>query len=240
MKFNSNVRGPGAGYRFLCKSLFCFATAVILCSAIGSFVQAKVGDSELMTTGCAIADCAQAPFVHWDPPRKIRYGYGMTGRADIALRWYRKAALDGDARAIHNVGLMLITGEGAPRDSVEGARWLRQSFALGVAESGIALGDMARLGLGHPADPARALAYYRDAADRGESRAMHALGNMHALGLGVAVAPAEALFWYILSSDLGHPQAAAARDALTAALPPARRAAVEARARAWAEERRSP
>jgi TPR repeat protein len=44
-----------------------------------------------------------------------------------AVRWYRKAADQGDADAQRNLGLMYATGRGVARDDVEAWRWLRKA-----------------------------------------------------------------------------------------------------------------
>ena len=48
-----------------------------------------------------------------------------------AMRWYRKAAEQGDARAQSNLGLMYANGVGIPKDYVEAARWYRKAADQG-------------------------------------------------------------------------------------------------------------
>lgn len=171
-------------------------------------------------------------FAQWEAARRIRYGYGMTGRAEIAVRWYEKAAKKGDPRAMHNFGLMLTRGQGIEADRDEAGRWLRASLARGVAESALALGNMARLGHTAAADPNGAAAFYRQGAARGDTRSMHALANLYAAGIGVSQSLAEAYFWYYLAAKKGHLLATSARDAARSRLSPATLRDIERRAEA--------
>lgn len=188
--------------------------------------------------GCVL-DCAIDPaFDRWQPAERLRYGYGMTGRDRLAVKWYRRSAEAGDPRAMHNFGLMLSRGQGIAPDPRSGRAWLVRAMARGVSESAFALGQMARTGQGGPADPARARAYLDFAAGRGHVRAMHALGNLHAAGLGGPRSLERAYVWYLLAAEMGHELAAAARDAAAARLPDRVRRRAEAEARAWRRSRR--
>ena len=170
-----------------------------------------------------------AEFDRWDEARRLRYGYGMTARAEHAIRWYGAQARAGDPRAMHNYGLMLATGLGTPADLAEGRRWLGEAFAAGVVESALALGGMERTGAGGPADPARAAAYFRAAAEAGDSRGMHALANLLAAGEGAPASLGEAYVWWSLAAELGHPEAEAARRAARWVMPGAALREAEAR-----------
>ncbi len=44
-----------------------------------------------------------------------------------AFKWFRKAARNGEPTSQHNVGWMLIIGNGVKKDRVEGVYWLRQA-----------------------------------------------------------------------------------------------------------------
>lgn len=184
---------------------------------------------------CAGVDCATVPAVHdrWDRARRLRYGYGMTADPAQAFRWYERSAERGDARAMHNVGLMLVRGQGVERDVEAGRAWLHRSLARNAVESALALAEMARLGIGGPIDHERAAKLYRRAADAGDVRAMHALGNLHAGGLGVRRSDEDALFWYLLASDKGHANAAEAARSLRARLDAEAIAEAEFRAMQW-------
>ena len=52
-----------------------------------------------------------------------RTGEGVLQDAAEAVRWYRLAAEQGDARAQYNLGFAYHTGEGVPQDAVEAHMW---------------------------------------------------------------------------------------------------------------------
>ncbi|WP_218153147.1 tetratricopeptide repeat protein [Tranquillimonas alkanivorans] len=168
--------------------------------------------AEAGTTGAAalcvptLCDAVPPEFDIWDEARRLRYGYGMTARDEVAVRWFRRAARSGDARAMHNLGLMLLRGQGVQVDRAEALRWLEAAAARGVAETALALGNLARAG----GDDEAAVGYYRIAAERGDVRAMHALANMHATGRGVPLSRRLAFFLYEAAARRGHPAAARA------------------------------
>ena len=49
----------------------------------------------------------------------------------IALKWYRKAANQGDARAQYNLGLVYTDGQGVAQDYAEAANWYRLAAGQG-------------------------------------------------------------------------------------------------------------
>ena len=179
---------------------------------------------------CAGEPCpVAASFDHWPAARRLRYGYGMTADDVQAAEWYRRAAEQGDPRAMHNLGIMLLRGEGMAADADVGRQWLHRAMARGATESAFALG-LDALDDGR-AERARALLLF--AAERNHARAMHALGNMHAAGLGGPTRLAEAYFWYRLAAQRRRDTSATARDAARASLPEALRREADARADRW-------
>ena len=50
-----------------------------------------------------------------------------------AVKWYRKAAEQGDAVSQYNLGICYLSGKGVPRDYVEAAKWLRKAATRGDA-----------------------------------------------------------------------------------------------------------
>ena len=222
----------------MCRTL---AIALVLASGFSGPAAAAPGrnapqdDTEL----CMGAACARiAPvFNRWDRPRRIRYGYGMTAREADAIKWYEKAARRGDARAMHNVGVMLVRGMGRPADPTEGRRWLTVSFERGIVESALMLGDMARRGTGGSPDARRAAAFFRWAAEHGDARGMHALANLYVAGAGIPASLPDAYFWYLIAAGKGHVDAGEAKRSAGRLLAPAERMRVERRARAWPDGR---
>ena len=50
-----------------------------------------------------------------------------------AVKWYSKAAEQGDATAQYNLGLMYNSGKGVPRDDAEALNWWRKAAGQGLA-----------------------------------------------------------------------------------------------------------
>ncbi len=183
--------------------------------------------------GCASPACVVADeqvFHHWPPIERLRWGYGMTGRDEVAVRAYAAAAQAGDGGAMFNYGLMLLQGRGVSADPAAGRDWIERSLGMGVVAAALVLGDLERLGSAGTADLRRAAAYYRLGAEAGDVRGMHALGNLYIAGAGVPRAAEDAYVWYLLAAGRGFSASVAPRDRLREVLPPALRAAAEARA----------
>ena len=62
-------------------------------------------------------------------------GKGVPQDYGNALKWFRKAAEQGDADAEHNSGLAYENGEGVSKDDGEAIRWLNKRAADGSEEA---------------------------------------------------------------------------------------------------------
>ena len=51
------------------------------------------------------------------------------------MRWYRKAAEQGDAAAQFNLGVMYANGEGVPEDYVKAYAWMNLAAAQGQKDA---------------------------------------------------------------------------------------------------------
>ncbi len=88
-----------------------------------------------------------------------------------AVKWYRKAAEQGDAYAQYNLGFMYDNGEGVPRDYAEAARWYRKAANQGEADARFNLGVMYSEGQGVPQDYAQAHMWFSLAGAQGDKQA---------------------------------------------------------------------
>ncbi|MGA2402719.1 MAG: tetratricopeptide repeat protein [Syntrophobacteraceae bacterium] len=59
-----------------------------------------------------------------------------------AVKWFRKAADQGDAGAQLNLGLMYLDGLGVPKDYAEAIKWFRKAAEQGIAQAQYNLGVM--------------------------------------------------------------------------------------------------
>ncbi|HEY7486130.1 MAG TPA: tetratricopeptide repeat protein [Streptosporangiaceae bacterium] len=86
-----------------------------------------------------------------------------------ARRWWRKAADQGSALAMFNLGVLLETDRS---DLDQAEHWYRRAHEAGHAEAAMALGDLA---WDHRADREQAERWYRTAAEAGHGYAMFRL-----------------------------------------------------------------
>jgi len=120
-----------------------------------------------------------------------------------AVRWYRKAAEQGYAKAQFNLGDMLYQGKGAAQDYVEAINWIQKAADQGNARAENALGYLYSSGEGVPQDDKQAVACYRKAAEQGYPLAKQALGSMYFYGEGVQQDDGQAVAWYQKAAEQG-------------------------------------
>lgn len=113
-----------------------------------------------------------------------------------AVRWYRKAADQGDDFSQFFLGFCHANGRGGvPLDDVEAAKWYRKAADQGNPEAQYDLGLCYAQGWGVPKNEEEAVKWYQKAAKQGEDYAEFALGFCYANGRGVAKSIALADMW---------------------------------------------
>lgn len=135
---------------------------------------------------------------------------GMLKSSGEALRWYRKAANQGIARAQAILGIAHMSGRGVVKDLAEAAKWLRKAADQGDDRGQAGLGSLYMDGLGGlPRDPAEAIKWFRRSAEQGNANAQVFLGEAYESGLaGLPRDPAAARLWLGKAAEQGHPGAA--------------------------------
>ena len=118
-----------------------------------------------------------------------------------AVKWYRRAAEQGDAYAQNNLGFMYDNGHGVPQDYAEAVKWYRRAAEQGDAYAQHNLGFMYDEGHGVPQDYAEAVKWYRRAAEQGDASAQHNLGLMYGKGHGVPQDNVRAHMWFNLAAS---------------------------------------
>lgn len=114
-----------------------------------------------------------------------------------SLAMFKKAAEQGDARSMAEVGLMLSNGDGAPADLPGAATWLKRSADAGFPEGMLLYAECLLGGKGTPVDEPGAAALYSKAAALGNVPAKSHLARMYQKGVGVPAAdPKKALALY--------------------------------------------
>jgi TPR repeat protein len=101
-----------------------------------------------------------------------------------AMKWYRKAADQGNAAAQNNLGVMYDEGQGVPQNYAEAMKWYRKAADRGFDKAQYNLGNMYKNGQGVPqnatlpADVQREIVGARRALRRDRSRVRPAQGRV--------------------------------------------------------------
>jgi uncharacterized protein len=130
-------------------------------------------------------------------------GDGVERDPSKAVKWLRKAAEQGSARAQCQLGLNYASGIGVKPDKFEGARWLRRAADQGLAEAQFDLGLCYAKGEGVERSAVAAAEWYRKAADQGLPEAQAELGNCYLEGQGVPRDLPEGIKWSRRAAEQG-------------------------------------
>lgn len=125
---------------------------------------------------------------------------------DEALRWFRKAAAEGDAAAEYMVGECHYYGHGTDEDISEALNWYRKAAEHGYVYGQLDVADILSNGDdGVKADPVEAFFWYGKAAEQKNPRATARLGICYEEGEGVKADPAKAFEYYRKAAELESP-----------------------------------
>lgn len=129
------------------------------------------------------------------------YGQGVPKDEKEAVKWFRRAAAQGDAHGEANLGAMYQHGRGVPLDFKEAFKWYRLAAVKGDAFGQASLGAMYANGQGVAQDNQEAVKWLRLAAAQGEPIGLSGLGLMYAYGRGVQRDYVRAYMWLTLGVD---------------------------------------
>ncbi|MEO5340134.1 MAG: sel1 repeat family protein [Magnetococcus sp. MYC-9] len=153
------------------------------------------------------------------------------------LRLIQTLAEQGNPKAQHNLGAMLLQGQGMARDDAAAAHWLRKAAEQGIAPAQHNLGVMLLQGQGVGRDPVEAARWLLAAAWQGDPRSQHTLGALYHEGLGVEQSDEEAFFWLSLSGVNAPqellPHSRAIQEQVASGLSTRERDRVQQRVAAW-------
>ena len=129
--------------------------------------------------------------------------YYKKGNYEEAVKWYTKAAEQGNADAMNQLGKYYYDGHEIVRDKEEAVKWYRKAAEQGNADAMLELGKCYYYGRGVEEDKEEAAKWYRKAAEQyrkaaeqGNADAMFALGGCYEDGCGVEEDEEEAAKWY--------------------------------------------
>jgi len=115
----------------------------------------------------------------------------------------RKAALDGNAKAVYELASRAADGQGSARDAKLALRLFERAAVAGLAPAQFRLGNMFEKGIGTERDLSLARVWYMRAAERGNAKAMHNLAVLHAEGVSGKPDYATATEWFRRAAEFG-------------------------------------
>ncbi|MBQ3535764.1 MAG: sel1 repeat family protein [Alistipes sp.] len=133
-----------------------------------------------------------------------------------AVKWYRKAADQGDAEAQNRLGFCYRRGLGVKQNNTEAVKWYRKAAEQGHAQAQSNLGYCYYSGYGVTKDYTEAVKWYQKAAEQSSVDAYNNLGVCYEYGNGVTKDYAEAIRLYRKAAEQGHAKAKQNMEALLA------------------------
>lgn len=100
-------------------------------------------------------------------------GLGTTQDNAAAVQWFRRDIACHDATAENFLGSMLLEGDGAPKDTVEGMQLLKLAAEQDNDSAFLNIGRAYLFGLGVPKDPNVGMGWYARAAEMGNEQAAY-------------------------------------------------------------------
>ena len=135
--------------------------------------------------------------------RLFQDGIGVLKDEKEAVKWYMKAAEQGDAWSQNSLGACYFNGTGVAKDEKEAVKWYSKSAEQGEAVGQRLLGWCYANGNGVPKDEKEAVKWYTKSAEQGEAVGQRLLGCCYAAGIGVGKDYKKALEWYRKGAEQG-------------------------------------
>ena len=130
-----------------------------------------------------------------------------------ALKFWKLAAEQGDAKAMVNIGLKYEDEQSALYNPKESVKWLQLAAKNNESHGQFLLAYRYHFGVGVVKDYQQALKLYQLSAAQGNLRAQHNLGVMYGNGEGVDEDPVIAYMWFNIAVINGHQHSENARVA---------------------------
>lgn len=136
------------------------------------------------------------------------------GKFEEALKWYEKAAAQGQVKAQHSLGVMYVFGQGVEQNYETAIQWFTKAAEQGDIESQYSLGVRYAKGDHGEQDFAQAVKWFTMAANQGSADAQVSLGRRYAGGEGVEKNLVEAYKWFTVAVGNGHWAGTSVRDGI--------------------------
>ncbi len=133
-------------------------------------------------------------------------GKGTIARnIEESIKWYSKAAKNGNPDGQYNLGRIYYSGIGVSRNFKDAAYWYYKAAEQGHAHSQYCLGFMYENGQGMIKNYGESFKWYNKAIKQETIMRPDILGYMYENGKGTVVNCAKALEWYIKAVEQGYP-----------------------------------
>ena len=130
-------------------------------------------------------------------------GDAVKKNQELALKYYKMAADNGDAFSAYKYGESLCNGKGVKVDKAKGAIYLSRAVKHRIPNAMMLLGNLLYKGDGVQQDYAKAMSLYKQVAVKNNPVAMWNIGIMYKNGLGVKQNYLIALQWLAAASNKG-------------------------------------
>ena len=126
-----------------------------------------------------------------------------------AVEYWRKAALQGNSDAAHNVASCYRDGEGVERDYKEALKWYRDGAEQGDMKCQFNLAIFYKKGQSCDQDYDRAFKWLQKSAEQGFPNALYHLGNAYSEGQGCNLSMEKAMKIWEKAANVGSKEAVA-------------------------------
>ena len=120
-------------------------------------------------------------------------------RTSATLSALLKQAESGDTRAMRELAMVYITGDGVAQNLEKSAQWLGKAAILGDAEAQFEMADILRTF----GDPDEAFYWDKKSAEQDWPPSQYNLAICFRDGIGTSTNPAQSFFWYRKAADNG-------------------------------------
>jgi TPR repeat protein len=141
----------------------------------------EIARSDLAT---AIKFCKVASTASRRALYQLGRAYAANQQLPEAVAAYRKAAERGSTSAMVELGVLLATGSGVPKDEAQARKLFERAVAGGNPRGVTNLTALSESGAAAPSDPVKSRALLAKAAEKNSAQAQYQLGLMMADGVG--------------------------------------------------------
>jgi uncharacterized protein len=141
-----------------------------------------------------------------DPNAQVQLGwmYYKVKDYQVALKWFRKAAEQNDAKAQVAIGKMYEVGDGVPQNKQQAVIWYQKAAEQGYCEAQYICGLMYFDGVGVPKDYEQAIKWFVKASEQGKFMASIKLGEIYEQGKAVPQDYQQAVKWFLKAVEQGN------------------------------------